>query len=242
MADGARERRPPPRAAARPTSERTVVFLHGLVMDNLSSFYYTLAPAAARAADVVLYDLRGHGRTERPVRRLPLEDAVDDLRRRARRARRSTARCTSSATASAASSPSRRPAAPRRGSPASCSSRPTRAFEGWGAEMIERPRATSSPACDELPASSDCLAAGAPPLAAHAGRRRCEDLVDGTSLVDDLVPVAAHHRPRTSADRLPRPSASTARAPTSSTRAFVLEDARAPAPCSRSSTAAPTRC
>jgi len=42
-----------------------VVFLHGLVMDNLSSFYFTMAPQISRFSDVILYDLRGHGNTER---------------------------------------------------------------------------------------------------------------------------------------------------------------------------------
>lgn len=64
-----------------PSAERpTVVFIHGLVMDNLSSFYYTLAnPCAAGGADVMLYDLRGHGRSERPALGYALEDSVEDL-------------------------------------------------------------------------------------------------------------------------------------------------------------------
>jgi pimeloyl-ACP methyl ester carboxylesterase len=58
----------------------TVVFIHGLVMDNLSSFYYTLAnPCAVHGADVMLYDLRGHGRSERPPSGYALQDSVDDL-------------------------------------------------------------------------------------------------------------------------------------------------------------------
>lgn len=56
-----------------------VVFLHGLIMDNLSSFFYTIAPAVARTTDVVLYDLRGHGRSERPMHGYRVEDGVDDL-------------------------------------------------------------------------------------------------------------------------------------------------------------------
>jgi pimeloyl-ACP methyl ester carboxylesterase len=56
-----------------------VVFLHGLIMDNLSSFYYTLAPRVAQDADVVLYDQRGHGRTERPATGYTPDDAVTDL-------------------------------------------------------------------------------------------------------------------------------------------------------------------
>jgi pimeloyl-ACP methyl ester carboxylesterase len=57
-----------------------VVFIHGLVMDNLSSFYYTLAgPVAAVGAQSVLYDLRGHGRSERPPAGYGAGDAVADL-------------------------------------------------------------------------------------------------------------------------------------------------------------------
>lgn len=56
-----------------------VVFLHGLIMDNLSSWYYTLAPAVALTHEVVCYDLRGHGRSTRPRSGYRLEDAVDDL-------------------------------------------------------------------------------------------------------------------------------------------------------------------
>jgi pimeloyl-ACP methyl ester carboxylesterase len=56
-----------------------VVFLHGLIMDNLSSYYYTLAPGLSRDTDVVLYDLRGHGRSDRPPGGYTLDDSVEDL-------------------------------------------------------------------------------------------------------------------------------------------------------------------
>jgi pimeloyl-ACP methyl ester carboxylesterase len=56
-----------------------VVMLHGLVMDNLSSWYMTIASPVAQVADVHLYDLRGHGRSERPVTGYTIADAVDDL-------------------------------------------------------------------------------------------------------------------------------------------------------------------
>jgi pimeloyl-ACP methyl ester carboxylesterase len=59
--------------------DRTVVFLHGLVMDNLSSWYFTVANAAARSADVILYDLRGHGRSDRPSTGYTVDDMVADL-------------------------------------------------------------------------------------------------------------------------------------------------------------------
>ncbi|WIY06286.1 alpha/beta hydrolase [Amycolatopsis mongoliensis] len=58
----------------------TVVFLHGMGTDSLASFYLTLAPPVAAAGiDVISYDLRGHGKTERPVRGYTLGDFVADL-------------------------------------------------------------------------------------------------------------------------------------------------------------------
>lgn len=57
-----------------------VAFVHGLVIDNLSSFYCTLAPpVAAAGAQAVMYDLRGHGRTERTPTGYGVGDAVADL-------------------------------------------------------------------------------------------------------------------------------------------------------------------
>jgi pimeloyl-ACP methyl ester carboxylesterase len=70
------QRLPASGAGPRPT----VVFVHGLVMDNLSSFYYTLAnPVAAAGAEVILYDLRGHGRSERTPAGYAVTDSVADL-------------------------------------------------------------------------------------------------------------------------------------------------------------------
>ncbi|MET7301636.1 alpha/beta hydrolase [Embleya sp. NPDC005575] len=66
--------------ADRPAPRTPVVFLHGLVLDNLSSFYYTLAAPIARAgSEVLLYDQRGHGRTERPRTGYDPDTAVADL-------------------------------------------------------------------------------------------------------------------------------------------------------------------
>ena len=59
--------------------ERVVVFLHGLIMDNLSSWYYTLANPIARSSRVLLYDLRGHGLSEQPASGYTLDDTVADL-------------------------------------------------------------------------------------------------------------------------------------------------------------------
>ena len=62
------------------TLTRPVVFIHGLGLDNLSSFYYTLAnPVAHGGATVILYDLRGHGLSERPRTGYQVTDSVADL-------------------------------------------------------------------------------------------------------------------------------------------------------------------
>ncbi|CAM2006371.1 alpha/beta fold hydrolase [Acanthopleuribacter pedis] len=56
-----------------------VVFLHGLVMDNLSSWYFTFANPVAQDHKVLLYDMRGHGRSERPASGYRLDDFVAEL-------------------------------------------------------------------------------------------------------------------------------------------------------------------
>ncbi len=63
------------RAEGRPT----VVLVHGLVMDNLSSLYFAIGTQIAQHAHVVLYDLRGHGMSERPKEGYRVEDMVADL-------------------------------------------------------------------------------------------------------------------------------------------------------------------
>lgn len=62
------------------TERPTVVMLHGLVADNLSSFYYTIANPVGLVADTYLYDLRGHGRSEMPPTGYTVHDHVEDLR------------------------------------------------------------------------------------------------------------------------------------------------------------------
>lgn len=42
-----------------------VVMIHGLLLGNLATWYLTVAPAVARSHRVLLYDLRGHGLSER---------------------------------------------------------------------------------------------------------------------------------------------------------------------------------
>ncbi|MFJ3234133.1 alpha/beta fold hydrolase [Streptomyces sp. NPDC086787] len=58
----------------------TAVLVHGLLTDSLASYYFTVAPAfAAAGIDVVMYDLRGHGRSERPPTGYTLDHNIDDL-------------------------------------------------------------------------------------------------------------------------------------------------------------------
>jgi pimeloyl-ACP methyl ester carboxylesterase len=63
-------------AAAR----ATVVLIHGLTGDTLASWYFTLAsPLASAGLRVAMYDLRGHGNSDRPASGYHIEDFVDDL-------------------------------------------------------------------------------------------------------------------------------------------------------------------
>lgn len=63
-----------------PSGRDTVVLVHGIATDNLTSYYFTMAPDLAAAGhDVVMYDQRGHGRSERPATGYHLEDFTDDL-------------------------------------------------------------------------------------------------------------------------------------------------------------------
>jgi pimeloyl-ACP methyl ester carboxylesterase len=57
-----------------------VVFVHGLVMDNLSSWYFTAGTRLANQREVLLYDLRGHGKSQRPAHDYTLPTMVADLR------------------------------------------------------------------------------------------------------------------------------------------------------------------
>ncbi|MFE7773664.1 alpha/beta fold hydrolase [Streptomyces sp. NPDC057445] len=58
----------------------TAVLLHGLLTDSLASYYFTVAPAfAAAGLDVVMYDQRGHGRSERPAGGYSLDAFIGDL-------------------------------------------------------------------------------------------------------------------------------------------------------------------
>jgi pimeloyl-ACP methyl ester carboxylesterase len=63
-----------------PEDGPALVFVHGLVMDNLSSFYYTLAaPLARNGVRTILFDLRGHGLSARPPTGYSPQDSALDL-------------------------------------------------------------------------------------------------------------------------------------------------------------------
>lgn len=58
----------------------TVVMIHGLGPDTLASWYLTLAaPVNNAGRRVIMYDLRGHGHSERPATGYRIDDFVDDL-------------------------------------------------------------------------------------------------------------------------------------------------------------------
>ncbi len=60
--------------------ERTLVFVHGMVLDNLACWYLTIAPTLAPYGSLLLYDLRGHGFSEQPPTGYSMTDQTDDLR------------------------------------------------------------------------------------------------------------------------------------------------------------------
>ncbi len=59
--------------------DKLVVFVHGLVMDNLSSWYFTLGNKVSGFAKALMYDLRGHGKTQRPETGYDADTMVADL-------------------------------------------------------------------------------------------------------------------------------------------------------------------
>jgi pimeloyl-ACP methyl ester carboxylesterase len=56
-----------------------VVMLHGLLIGNLASWYFTAAPALAHDRRVLLYDLRGHGKSQRAPSGYDLGTMAGDL-------------------------------------------------------------------------------------------------------------------------------------------------------------------
>ncbi|TDW99255.1 alpha/beta fold hydrolase [Dinghuibacter silviterrae] len=61
-----------------PCGRETVVMIHGM-LSNLSVYYFHIAPLIAEHYRVVLYDLRGHGRSERASTGYGLQSMSEDL-------------------------------------------------------------------------------------------------------------------------------------------------------------------
>jgi pimeloyl-ACP methyl ester carboxylesterase len=57
-----------------------VVMLHGLLIGSMATWYFTVAPILALRHHVVLYDLRGHGLSERAPTGYDLDTMGEDLR------------------------------------------------------------------------------------------------------------------------------------------------------------------
>ncbi|HEX4218650.1 MAG TPA: alpha/beta hydrolase [Acidimicrobiales bacterium] len=56
-----------------------VVMVHGLLSGSVASWYFGLAPVLARSRYVLMYDQRGHGLSERPLRGYTLTELAADL-------------------------------------------------------------------------------------------------------------------------------------------------------------------
>lgn len=61
------------------TGDDTIVFIHGMAIDNLSSWWFTVGSAVSLETAVLLYDLRGHGLSDRPPTGYTMRDMVEDL-------------------------------------------------------------------------------------------------------------------------------------------------------------------
>jgi pimeloyl-ACP methyl ester carboxylesterase len=56
-----------------------VVMIHGLFFGNLAPWYFFAAPELARRHTVLLYDMRGHGKSDRPATGYDLATMTSDL-------------------------------------------------------------------------------------------------------------------------------------------------------------------
>ena len=56
-----------------------LVMVHGLMLGTLSAWYFSIAPALAKSHRVLVYDLRGHGLSERATEGFTLAQMADDL-------------------------------------------------------------------------------------------------------------------------------------------------------------------
>lgn len=56
------------------------VLIHGVLIDSLASYYFTLAnPYAEAGVATLMYDLRGHGKTDKPAAGYAMTDYAADL-------------------------------------------------------------------------------------------------------------------------------------------------------------------
>jgi pimeloyl-ACP methyl ester carboxylesterase len=71
----------PADGGSKTSGEPVTVLVHGLLLDNLASWYFGVAPLLARdlARRVCMYDLRGHGKSEHATDGYDVETQADDL-------------------------------------------------------------------------------------------------------------------------------------------------------------------
>jgi pimeloyl-ACP methyl ester carboxylesterase len=62
----------------RAGAPQRLLFIHGMT-GNMASWYYTIGPILASDADVTLYDVRGHGMSERPATNYTIGDLGADV-------------------------------------------------------------------------------------------------------------------------------------------------------------------
>jgi len=65
-----------------------VVLVHGMLIGSIASWYFSIAPMLALKRRVLMYDLRGHGLTERTPSGYGLRAMAEDLHTLVRRHRR----------------------------------------------------------------------------------------------------------------------------------------------------------
>ncbi|MBL3655491.1 alpha/beta fold hydrolase [Fulvivirga sediminis] len=61
-----------------PSGKKTIIMIHGFT-GNLAQYYFTIAPKLALSFRVILYDIRGHGKTDMPATNYKVSDFSNDL-------------------------------------------------------------------------------------------------------------------------------------------------------------------
>lgn len=62
-----------------PDCDETLILLHGLLVGSLAMWYFTAAPLLAQNHRVIMYDLRGHGKSEKVGSGFDIGSMVRDL-------------------------------------------------------------------------------------------------------------------------------------------------------------------